>query len=67
MTRLVVAVDGVVLLPLMFFGGVWLWRRQALGYVLAVGVLSAYYAPVWAQLPVTTAAFEQRVFLPMWR
>lgn len=42
-------------------------RGLALGYVLAVGVLSAYYAPVWAQLPLTTAAFEQRVFLPMWR
>ncbi len=42
-------------------------RVPALGYVLAVGVLSAYYAPVWAQLPLTTAAFDQRVFLPMWR
>ena len=38
-TRLVVAVDGVVLLPLMFFGGLWLWRRQPLGYVLAAMLL----------------------------
>lgn len=38
-TRLVVAVDGVVLLPLMFFGGLWLWRRQPLGYALAVMLL----------------------------
>jgi len=33
--RFVIAVDGVVLLPLTFFGGLWLWRRQPLGYVLA--------------------------------
>ena len=38
-TRLVVAVDGVVLLPLMFFGGLWLWRRQPLGDVLAAVLL----------------------------
>ena len=38
-TRLVVAVDGVVLLPLMFFGGLWLWRQQPLGYVLAAMLL----------------------------
>jgi hypothetical protein len=38
-TRLVVAVDGVVLLPLMFFGGLWLWRREPLGYVLAAMLL----------------------------
>lgn len=38
-TRLVVAVDGVVLLPLMFFGGLWLWRRQPVGYVLAAMLL----------------------------
>ncbi len=38
-TRLVVAVDGVVLLPLMFFGGLWLWRKQPLGYALAAMLL----------------------------
>lgn len=38
-TRLVVAIDLVVLLPLMFFGGYWLWRRQAVGYVLAAMLL----------------------------
>lgn len=38
-TRLVVAVDGVVLLPLMFFGGLWLWRREPLGYALAAMLL----------------------------
>lgn len=38
-TRLVVAVDGVVLLPLMFFAGLWLWRKQPLGYVLAAMLL----------------------------
>jgi len=38
-TRLAVAVDGVVLLPLMFFGGLWLWRSQPLGYALAAMLL----------------------------
>jgi hypothetical protein len=38
-TRLVVAVDGVVLLPLMFFGGLWLWRQEPLGYALAAMLL----------------------------
>jgi len=38
-TRLVVAVDGVVLLPLMFVGGLWLWRQQPLGYALAAMLL----------------------------
>jgi hypothetical protein len=33
--RFVIAIDGVVLLPLSFFGGLWLWRREPLGYVLA--------------------------------
>lgn len=33
--RTVVAIDGIVLLPLLFFGGLWLWRRTALGLALA--------------------------------
>ena len=42
-------------------------RWIALSYVASVVLVSAYYAPVWAQLPLTRAAFEQRLFLPMWR
>lgn len=42
-------------------------RLPVLGFVLSVGLVSAFYAPVWAQLPLTTRAFEQRLFLPMWR
>lgn len=37
-SRYVVAIDAVVLLPLSFFGGYWLWGRDPLGYALA-GVL----------------------------
>lgn len=39
LTRLVVAVDGVVLLPLMFFGGLRVWRRAPIGYVLGAMLL----------------------------
>jgi hypothetical protein len=38
-TRVVVAVDGVVVLPLMCFGGLWLWRQQPLGHVLTAVLL----------------------------
>ena len=33
--RTVVAVDGIVLLPLLFFGGLWLWQAAPLGVALA--------------------------------
>ena len=45
-TRSVIAVDGVVLLPLLFAGGLWLWRAEPLGIALG-GLL----------LPKVTATF----------
>jgi hypothetical protein len=33
--RTVIAIDGIVLLPLLFFGGVWLWRTAPIGVALA--------------------------------
>ena len=38
-TRYVIAIDGVVLLPLSFFGGVWIWRREPRGYAVAALLL----------------------------
>jgi hypothetical protein len=51
--RYVIAIDGVVLLPLAFFGGVWLWRRQPLGFALA-GVLLVKVAATFLTLVATT-------------
>lgn len=48
----------------------WLYeRRSTLGLVLLIAVaeVSVFYAPVWGQLPVTPAAYEQRLFLKSWR
>jgi hypothetical protein len=45
--------DLVVALPALFWGGVWLWRRQALGYVVA-GLLLVKAAAVGATLVVDT-------------
>jgi hypothetical protein len=39
-THSVVAIDLTVLLPLLFFGGVWLWRNWAPGYTLAGALLT---------------------------
>jgi len=36
----------------------------ALSLVLAV---SLFFVPIWAQLPITARAFEQRLWLPAWR
>jgi hypothetical protein len=54
-SRLVVAIDGVVLLPLMFFGGLWLWRRQPLGFALA-GILLVKTTATFLTLAATTVA-----------
>ncbi|HEX2343380.1 MAG TPA: hypothetical protein VHI98_23115 [Vicinamibacterales bacterium] len=53
-SRLVIAIDGVVLLPLTFVGGVWLWRRLPLGYALA-GVLLVKLAATFLTLVASSA------------
>jgi dolichyl-phosphate-mannose-protein mannosyltransferase len=48
----------------------WVYERRAwlaLLAVLVVGEVSVFYAPVWAQLPITEAALQQRLFLSRWR
>jgi hypothetical protein len=52
-SRQVIAIDGVVLLPLMFFGGLWLWRREPLGIALA-GMLLVKIAATFLTLVATT-------------
>jgi dolichyl-phosphate-mannose--protein O-mannosyl transferase len=41
-------------------------RMNALTFVLAVALVSVYYAPVWGQLPISAAGFRARLFLRMW-
>jgi len=52
-SHLVIAVDGVVLLPLTFAGGWWLWRRRALGYAVA-GLLLVQVAATFFTLLTST-------------
>lgn len=42
-------------------------RLAALGLLMAVAVVSGYYAPIWGQLPVTPAGVERRLFIRSWR
>jgi hypothetical protein len=53
-THSVIAVDCTVLLPLLFFGGLFLWRQKAWGYVLA-GFLLVKMATTGFTLAFTTA------------
>jgi hypothetical protein len=53
-THSVVAIDCTVLLPLLFFGGLFLWRQEAWGYVLA-GFLLVKMATTGFTLAFTTA------------
>ena len=52
-TRYVIAIDGVVLLPVTFFGGLWLWRGQPVGFALA-GVLLVKVLATFLTLVATT-------------
>jgi hypothetical protein len=52
--RSVVIIDCTVLLPLLFFGGLWLWRGKAWGYVLG-GLLLTKLAMTGFTLAFTTA------------
>jgi len=53
-THSVVAIDLTVLLPLLFFSGVWLWRRRPWGYVLG-GLMLTKLAATGFTLAYTTA------------
>jgi hypothetical protein len=52
--RVVVVIDCTVLLPLLFFGGLRLWRREAWGYVLG-GLLLVKALITGSPLAFTTA------------
>ena len=52
-SRHVIAIDGVVLLPLMFFGGLWLWLREPLGFALG-GMLLVKTTATFLTLVATT-------------
>jgi dolichyl-phosphate-mannose--protein O-mannosyl transferase len=40
------------------------WIVNYLGLAL---IVSIYYAPVWGEFPMTTAAANRRLFIPSWR
>jgi dolichyl-phosphate-mannose-protein mannosyltransferase len=42
-------------------------RTQAMAFVSAVALVSAFFAPVWGQLPMTARDVQYRLFLPNWR
>jgi hypothetical protein len=52
-SQYVIAIDGVVLLPLAFFGGLWLWRHHPLGFALA-GLLLMKVSATFLTLVATT-------------
>lgn len=41
--------------------------KLALGFVVVVFVVAAYFAPVWAELPISVEAAHQRLVFPLWR
>ena len=41
--------------------------RVVLAFVLAVLAVSVYFAPVWAELPISVAAAHRRLLFPLWR
>jgi dolichyl-phosphate-mannose-protein mannosyltransferase len=42
-------------------------RLPVLAALVVVAEVSVFYAPVWAQLPLTQSAWQLRLFLPGWR
>jgi hypothetical protein len=57
-SRYVIAIDAVVLLPLSFFGGLWLWRRWPMGYALAGVLLPKIFATLLTLIISTVASVE---------
>ena len=43
------------------------WPRGSLAFLLLVVAVSVFYAPVWAQLPVSPRGYDLRLFLHRWR
>ncbi len=57
---------------LVLVGGIGAWlcrRRRMLVFVgtLLIAEVTVFYAPVWAQLPVTRLGMQQRLFFQTWR
>jgi hypothetical protein len=36
-------------------------------FVLLVLAVSMYFAPVWAEIPISVSAVHRRLIFPMWR
>jgi dolichyl-phosphate-mannose--protein O-mannosyl transferase len=41
--------------------------KKVLVFVITVLLVSAYFAPVWAELPISLAAAHRRLVFPLWR
>jgi dolichyl-phosphate-mannose--protein O-mannosyl transferase len=43
------------------------FSKEVRALVLVVLVVSVYFAPVWAELPISASAVKSRLFFPLWR
>ena len=43
------------------------FSKQVLSFVLLVLAVSIYFAPVWAELPISLAAAHRRLIFPLWQ
>ena len=41
--------------------------KVVLSFVFLVLAISVYFAPVWAELPISISAAHQRLIFPLWR
>jgi dolichyl-phosphate-mannose--protein O-mannosyl transferase len=41
--------------------------KEVFGFVVAVLVVAAFFAPVWAEIPISRSAANQRLIFPLWR
>jgi dolichyl-phosphate-mannose--protein O-mannosyl transferase len=41
--------------------------KEVLAFVICVLAISIYFAPVWAELPISISAAHHRLIFPLWR
>lgn len=58
---------GVVLVAVLIDRLYGRFRMMGLGLLMALAVVTAYYAPIWGQLPINPSGVESRLFVSTWR